>query len=357
MSEYSLYILTLYFFTLYTVFIARFVDIKIGNVLAVATALSAFGVAAFRPEYFPDVDTYKLLYEFSASGDFNNPAYWFSHGEPGFKILSYSISLAGFSFSGFLVIMAALSCLLLFYISRISGVPFAYLWFTYFSFYFVIRDLGVIRLGIASHLIVIFFLQRAIIWQVVALITASLTFQYFAFVAVLAKPLSRVKINWRSLSLLFLTTFLAARFLSFENLQFFISEEGRNIMRVARESDGVNSDSFSAGGQAIILPVVRNLFFAFFLYFLLKNEARLQHFRLLIWAAFLSGTVYIMASDVLVVAQRFSAYFGAVVPLAMAFIMQRRSIRNHDFFLVVLVSFLNFVALFYFYGRGFRFFT
>ena len=355
MSEYSLYILTIYFFTLCTVFIARFVDIKIGNVLAVATALSAFGVAAFRPEYFPDVDTYKLLYEFAASGDFNNPAYWVSHGEPGFKILSYSISLAGFSFSGFLVIMAAISFLLLFYISRISGVPFVYLWFAYFSFHFVIRDLGVIRLSIASHLIVIFFLQRAIIWQAVALITASLTFQYFAFVAVLAKPFSRVNINWRSLSLLFLITFLAARYISFENLQFLFPEEASNTM--AKQRQGFNSVQFSAGGQAIILPVVRNLFFAFFLYFLLKNEARLQHFRLLIWAASLSGTVYIMASDVLLVAQRFSAYFGAVVPLAMAYLMQRRSISNHTFFLVVLVSLLNFVSLFYFYGPGFRFFT
>ena len=91
-------------------------------------------------------------------------------------------------------------------------------------------------------------------------------------------------------------------------------------------------------------------------YFLLKNESKLQHVRLLIWAAFLSGTVYIMASDILIIAQRFSAYFAAVIPLAMAYVMQRRSIRNDAFFLTVLVSLLNFASLFYYYGPGFRFF-
>lgn len=357
MSEYSLYILALYFFTFCTVFIARFFNITIGNFISVAIALTAFGVAAFRPEYFPDIYTYELMYEHAASGDFNNLAYWLAHGEPGFKILSYVISVVGFSYSGFLVIMAAISFLLLFYISRIAGVPFVYLWFAYFSFHFIIRDLGVIRMGIASHLIVIFFLQRAVIWQAVVLITASLTFQYFAFIAVLAKPFSRVNINWRTISLLFVFSVLAARFLTFENLQFLIAEEGQDLLTKSREGNEPNSAAFSPGGQAIILPIVRNIVCAFFLLFLLRNESKLQNTRLLIWAAFLSAALYIMASDILVLAQRFSAYFAAVVPLAVAYIMQRRSIRNDTFFLAVLFSLLNFAAIIYYYGPGFRFFT
>ena len=354
MSEYALYILTLYFLTLCSVFIARFVDNKIGNIIAVAIAFISFGVAAFRPEYFPDVDTYKLLYEYAASGDLNEPLYWLSHGEPGFKLLSYLISILGFNYSGFLIIMAYISFILLLCISRLSGVYFVYLWFAYFSFHFIIRDFGVIRMGIASHLIVIFYLQRSIIWQIVTLMIATLSFQYFAFVAVFAKLLSRFNISWRSLSLLFLITFFAARFVSFENLQFLLPEDGVNVINKNRE--GVNSAQFSAGGQAIILPVIRNLFIAFFLYFFLRNESRFQDFRLIIWAAFLSGMVYIMASDILIVAQRFSAYFAAIVPLAMAYIMQRRSMRNDAFFLTVLVSLLSFASVFYFYGPGFRFF-
>lgn len=356
MSEYSLIILTLYFFTLCNVFIARFADLKIGNILALATALTACGVAAFRPEHFPDLDTYELMYELAALGEFNELYYWFTHGEPGFKILQYLIYLTGLNFVGFLFIMAAISILLLFYISRLSAVPFTYLWFTYFSFAFLLRDLGVMRLGIATHLILIFYLHRSIIWQSVAIITATVTFQYFAFVAILAKPLSRFNINWRSLSLLFLITFLGVTYLSLENLQFLIAQEGQDLLARSREGSGPNAKHFGAGGQEIIFPVVRNLFLAFFLYFLLKNESKLQHIRLLIWAAFLSGTVYIMASDILIIAQRFSAYFGAVVPLAMAYLMQRRSMRYDIFFLTVLVSLLNFASVIYFYGPGFRFF-
>ena len=340
MSNFSLYILTLYFFALCAVFVSRFLNTRIGNVLAAAGALTAFGAAAFRPEDFPDVEAYKGIYEFSASGEFNNLAYWASHGEPGFKILSYSLSLIGFSDSGFLVTMAAISCFLLFYISRISGVPFAYLWFTYFSFYFITRDLGVIRLAIASHLIVIFFLQRAVIWQAVTLIIASLSFQYFAAVAVLAKPLSRIKINWLSISLLFLISFLSVPYISFENFTFLLPEE--------RVNNYTGSDSLAAGTGGIIIPILRNLFFAFFLYYFYKNNLRLRQFRLWIWAAFLSVSFYIMASGILLVAQRFSAYFGAVVPLALAFLMVRRSTRNDNYFLVVLVCLLNFISLFYF---------
>jgi hypothetical protein len=338
MSDYSLYIAFIYFITAGTTLFARFGSIKIGNFLAALIAATAFGVAAFRPRHFPDVDTYKLMYEFAASGDFNNPAYWAAHGEPGFKILSYSISLLGLDYSDFLMIMAAFSYFLLLYISRISSVPFAYLWFTYFSFFFITRDLGVIRMAIASHLIVIFFIHRKFIWQAVSITFASLAFQYFALVAVLAKPFSRVKIDWLSISLLFLISFVASNFVSFENT--LIPEMQRNAY-----AGTVSSES---GGNSIIFPVVRNLFFAFLIYFLMKNQTRFQHYKLLIWAAFLSAAIYIMTSDILIVAQRFSAYFGTAVPLALAFLMQRKSIRNPQFFLVFLATLFNFVLLFYF---------
>ena len=338
MSHYSLIVVALYFFTLSAVLISRFISVKVGNILAVSVALIAFIVAALRPWHFPDVDTYNLIYEFAASGDFNNPAYWATHGEPGFKILSYSISLLGLDYSDFLMIMATFSYFLLLYISRISSVPFAYLWFTYFSFFFITRDLGVMRMAIASHLIVIFFIHRKFIWQAVSIIFASLAFQYFALVAMLAKLFSRVKLDWLSILLLFLISFVTSNFVSFENA--LIPEMQRN-----NYAGSIYSES---GGNSIIFPVVRNLFFAFLIYFLMKNQTRFQHYKLLIWAAFLSAAIYIMTSNILIVAQRFSAYFGAAVPLALAFLLQRKSIRNPQFFLVVLATLFNFVLLFYF---------
>ena len=340
MSGYSLVIATLYLATFGSALVARFLNVRIGNILAVAAALIAFGVAAFRPWYFPDVDTYEIMYEFAASGNFNDPAYWIAHGEPGFKILSYSLSFLGLDYSGFLAIMAALSCVLLFYISRLSSVPFAYLWFTYLSCYFITRDLGVIRLAIASHLIVIFFLQRKFIWQAVSIIIASVGFQYFALVAILAKPFSRIKIDWFSILLLFVFSYVCAKFIIFENVKFLLPED--------RVNNYAGSAVVQASGFSILVPMARNLFFASFLYLLMKSEIRLRRYRLWVWSAFFSVSFYIMASGILVVAQRFSAFFGAVLPLALAFLMQRQSIRNDRFYLVATVCVLNFLSLFYF---------
>ena len=340
MTEYSIYIASLYILTLFAVLFAWLGNLKVGNCMAVVVASISFLVAALRPSYFPDVDTYELMFDFAASGEFSNAAYWIAHGEPGFKILSYLISASGLDYSGFLVTMASLSCILLFYISRISGVPFAYLWFCYFSFYFITRDLGVIRLSIASHLIVIFFIHKAFIWRILAIIIASTTFQYTAFIAVFAKLMSRIKIDWFSISLLFLISFALSKYFNFENLQFLIPEQQVTAY------EGTNS--FESGGQSVVLPITRNLFFAFSIYFLLKNQLREKHIRIWVWAVFFSASFYILASDMLLLAQRFSAYFGAVLPLALAFIMHRQSIKNVNFFVVVFISALNFVSVFYF---------
>ena len=57
---------------------------------------------------------------------------------------------------------------------------------------------------------------------------------------------------------------------------------------------------------------------------------------------------YIMTSGILVVAQRFSAYFGAAVPLTLAYLMHSDGFKNHQFLLVAMFAILNFVSLFYF---------
>lgn len=340
MSAISLYLSTLYLFSIGAAFFTRFSNVNAGNLLSILTAIIAFAIAAFRPWNFPDVDTYELMYDHGVTGDFDNPIYWAAHGEPGFKIFAYLASLFGINYDGFLILMAAISCILLIYISRISRIPFAYLWFTYFSFYFITRDLGVIRLSIASHLIVIFFLQRKMIWQIFSLGIATLAFQYFAFVAMFAKLMARIKINWLSVLLLIFFSFFLANLLSFEAIKFLLPEETANNYEGSAEVAGSTS--------SIIIPVIRNTFFAFLILFLLKDKTNNQLIRVLIWAALLSATMYVMTSGILVVAQRFSAYFGAAIPLTLAYLMHSGAMKNHQFLLVVLFSILNFISLFYF---------
>lgn len=338
MSDYSLYLLGLYFFSICGVFLAKFIRGNTGNFFAVVIAFITFLVAAFRPIFFPDVDSYELIFEHAASGAFDDPIYWAAHGEPGFKILSYLISSTGLDYRGYLIVWSALSWLLLLLISRISGISFAYLWFAYFSFHFITRDLGVIRLGLASHLIVIFFIQRAFIWQAFTLFIASLTFQIFAVVAVLARLFSRFKINWFSISLLFLISFASIKIFNFQNIEFLIPEKQADTYGQISQSNLLS----------VAVPVIRNTSIAFFLYYFMRSEIKFQYFRVWIWAAFFSASLYIMASEILIVAQRFSAYFGAIVPLAMAYLMQRRGTTQDTFFLVVLFALANFAVLFYF---------
>ena len=340
MSYYSIILLGLYFLAICAVFLAKFTRGNTGNIFAVVIAFITFAVAAFRPIFFPDVDSYELIFEHAASGAFDDPIYWVAHGEPGFKFLSYLISWTGIGYRGYLVVWSLVSWLLLLLISRISGISFAYLWFAYFSFHFITRDLGVIRLGLASHLIVIFFIQRAFIWQAVSLFIASFTFQIFAVVAVLARLFSRFKIDWFSISFLFLVSFASIKIFNLQNIEFLIPEKQFNTYSQSSQS--------GSGGLSIAVPVIRNISAAFFLYYFMRSEIKFQYFRVWIWAAFFSASFYIMASEILVVAQRFSAYFGAIVPLAMAYLMQRRADTQDTFFLVVLFALANFAALFYF---------
>ncbi len=340
MSVYSLAITLLYLSSTLAVILTRFANYKLGNLIGILVAFISFVLAAFRPWYFPDVDTYEIMYEFASSGEFNDPAYWIAHGEPGFKIFSYFLSSLGFGYSGFLLSMAILSYLLLMYVSRLSKIPFVYMWFTYFSFFYITRDLGVIRLSIASHLIVIFFMQRKIIWQSLSLLTATLSFQYFALIAVIAKPFSRIKIEWFSISLLFIFSIILSYFINFDSISFLLPQE--------RVNDWQGALVMQPGGSAIIAPLIRNSFFAVLLYLFFKNKTNIRIYRLWLWAAIFSVALYIMASGILVVAQRFSAYFGAVVPLALAFLLQKKIIKDENFFLIVSVCILNFISLFYF---------
>ena len=161
------------------------------------------------------------------------------------------------------------------------------------------------------------------IWQVLTLGFATLTFQYFAFVAILARFMSRIKINWLSLILLFSVSFFLSSLLSFDGIKFLLPEETANNYQ--------DSAAVAASTSSIIVPVVRNLFFAFLIFFLLKDKTDNQLIRLLIWSALLSATMYVMTSGILVVAQRFSAYFGAAVPLfgRRALGVRARSVEAH----------------------------
>ena len=340
MSSVGSVVLILYAFSVLAVLVTRFVNGNVGTIFGYLCACISFTVAALRPESFPDVDSYQTMYEFASTGEFGNPLYWLSHGEPGFKILAYFLSFLGLSYIGFLGFFAGLSCLLLHTISRISKISFVYIWFCYFSVFFITRDMGVIRLSIASHLVVIFFLSSHRRIGYLSIAISSLFLQYFSFVVLLIKFMARFKIEWRSLVILFLVSLGLSNFIDFEFLELFIPE------KQAKGYAGTNH--VQAGNIGVLLPIFRNFIFAAAILYLLRAERASRDYRIWIWAALLSVAVYIMASGVLIVAQRFSAYFGAIVPIALAYVLSRETRTYGNFSIVMAICCANFGAAFFF---------
>ena len=309
---------------------------RLGNFIAILTSLVAFIAAGLRPAEFPDVDTYEIIYNLSSIGDFNNTLYWLSHGEPFFKILAYIFNYLGSNFKVFLLFMALLSYYLLLKISKISKIPFSYIWFLYFSFFFITRDLGVIRLSIASHLIVIMLLQRKFISQILVVAFSSLTFQYFSFLALAAPLLSRFKLTVFRVSFLIVTSIFLSSLLSLDIILNYIPE------KQAISYYGIEM------AEPTLTPIIRNLLFAGFIFFLFKKQLKNPKFNSWVWAAFLSVILYILTFNILIISQRMGAYFGAIIPIALAYKLSRAESSGSMFFIISFISVLNFITVFYY---------
>lgn len=340
MSSYSILILILYILTVTSAVIVRNINKKIGQVCALLVAAISYLTAAFRPDHFPDVDSYEGIYEHASTGDFGNPEYWTAHGEPFFKIFCYLISLADVNYDGFLLLMSLLSLTMLIIISYISKISFAYLWLGYFSFYFITRDLGVLRLSIASHLIAISMFQKSYIRQVIILVFASISFQYFAFIAIIPRILSRYKPKFFVIILLVILSAIIGSYIDFNTLA---------ILSPNKFSEGYEfSIQLHRGGLSILPPILRNLFFCLVIYSLLKYELEFQQIRSWIWSSVFSVLAYLIFSGILIIAQRFSAYFGIIFPIAFAYLLCKKDLSMFKFYLIVILCVINFISIFYF---------
>lgn len=339
MNDFSIGLILIYFASMIAVILVRYVNRKLGNIIAAIGSISAFAMAALRPSNFPDYAEYVAIFEHASSGDFENSAYWATHSEPGFKIISYLISLAGFDYLGLMIFMAVLSFVLLVITSRIANVRFAYLWFAYLSIYFITRDLGAIRLAIASHLIVISVIQRDFFRKLIPGLVASFTFQYFAIIATAATFLSRIKPRINILFFLIALSFIFGWAIRFENiLQFIPDKQIENYGGTVHAMPGLS---------VVVLPFFRNIFYTIVLFWFMRKKLEIQEYRSWIWLAFLSSISYIAFSGILVMAYRFSAYFGAIFPLAFAFLLNHSDSGDRKFTFIFLILVFSFIIGFY----------
>ena len=322
-----------------SVVLVRYVSEILGNTIAAIVSISAFAMAALRPSDFPDYAGYVVIFEHASSGDFENLEYWATHSEPGFKIMSYLLSLAGFDDLGLMIFMATLSFVLLVITSRIANVRFAYLWFAYLSIYFITRDLGAIRLAIASHLIVISVIQKDFFRKLIPGLIASFAFQYFAIVATAATFLSRIKPSINILFFLIASSFILGWAIRFENISYFMLDN-----QIESYEGTVH---VTPGFSVVVLPFLRNIFYTIVLYWFMRKKLEIQEYRSWIWLAFLASISYIAFSGIIVMAYRFSAYFGAIFPLTFAFLLNQSDSSNRKFAFIFLILVFSFVIGFY----------
>jgi len=325
MTDFSRWLILVYFFSMVSVVVTKYASAKLGNAIAVLGSIVAFTMAAFRPSSLPDYVEYALIYEQSSSGDFQNPEYWLIHGEPGFKILSYIISLSEFDHIGLMIFMSALSLALLVLTARISNIKFTYLWFTYFSIYFITRDLAQIRLAIALHLIAISTLQTSFYRKLILGALTSLTFQYFSFIAIAATFLSRMRPNIKIFLFLISASLIFGTLTTFQDIV--------PIIPARQLGAYEDSEHILPGHSMVLLPLVRNFILTMIAYFMVRKNLEIQKYRVWIWLAFLSTISYIAFGGILILAHRFAAYFGAIFPLIFACILNDKNTKSLNFFL------------------------
>jgi hypothetical protein len=217
----------------------------------------AFVSAALRPENFPDYGNYKIIFE-ESSKIFDGQSFWNIHSEPGYKLINFFISSLGLKYDSLLVFMSFLSLILLIVISRISEIKFVYLWFAYFSLYYVTRDLGVIRVSIASHLIVISVLQHSLANKIAINLISCATFQYYSFVTLISIFFNKLKPNFKIIYLLLILSVLSAFLIKMDNINFLVPSVNKGYI-----GDIQGSIAYSK----VVFPFIRNLVLGILIYY------------------------------------------------------------------------------------------
>lgn len=338
MSYYSLFIFSLYLLTCLIAYFNKFVNNKFFlDFLSFTVAFVAFLFAAFRPYYFPDVDSYEVIFEFSKNVDIFSPVFFASHGEPGFKLLNFWFARLGFSYDDFLLFISLFSLFLLVLISYLSKINFSYIWFVYFSFFFIVKDFGVIRVALASHFIILFLLTNVRYIKFFILLITVLFFQYASIIILFLYYFQHRKINFYYVVLFLFIFFLFFYNLNFSDFELFIPE---HIF-----VNYSNSKSIQPGGILVLIPFLRNTIIFIVCYLCFQKFKSYEHRSKFLWCLLLSLFLYLPSFTSIVLGQRLSAYFFCVITIVISYLIKHENKSNFN----ILFSICIFSFLTYFY--------
>lgn len=320
MSTAQLLLTFAWFVSLFLSLAVSLFKVNFGNGCAYAIAFISFMFAGFRPDSFPDYNEYIQIIKSAKTGNFMDPFYWASHGEPGFKILIYSLSYIDDANVFIFVAISMLTYFSLVLLTRTLSLNFAVVWFFYLSFFFITRDLGQVRLSIASTLVVYAITHESFKRSMLIGVLSSICFQYLSVVAIVViKALKHIKFDHKIAAILFAFSVILGFIINFDiissNINFKLVDNYYGTVYV-------ESDESSA-----LLPIIRNAALFFIIYIFLRKNITLKLANVYVWSSFMCLLSYISFAQIPIVSQRISAYFIAVTPFAYALFLMHRSNR------------------------------
>ena len=339
MFEYKEFLIFIWINSLIFYYLKKSINFKYSNIFAYCLSALSFFYAAFRSDSFVDYQEYISIYELAKTGDFNNPAYWLTHSEPGFKILIFFLSLINENHIILFLFMAFLSFILLIYINNKLNLDYAYTWFFYLSFFFVTRDLGVIRLSIASHLIVISLISSNYYKKVFIAFIASSIFQYLSFLpTVMSILVKKTEPKISTFFILLIFAIFLSIFIDFNSIDFLIPD--KTLMNYQ------DTEFITARTNNPTLAILRNLIVLLISLFFIKDYIKDDNKRILIWMSFFSVFIYILFNNIPLLSQRTGAYFGVVTPYLLTYAIANKK-NQLAFWAVTIFSSLIFLTTLY----------
>lgn len=314
MSQVQLLLGALWIFSFAASLGASFFKLKSANRTSYALAFAAFVFAGLRPDSFPDYYEYIQIISSAQSGNFSDPMYWAVHGEPGFKILIYILSSISDSYQFIFFSISMLTYVFIVMLTRELSLKFAVVWFFYLSFFFITRDLGQIRLSLASILIAYAMTRDSFTKAIIFGGVSSLLFQYLSvFVVFFIFIFKAFKFNNKTAVLIIFTTIILSYYVNFDIISNVFNS------KLIENYEGTSYVSLDDAGN--MLPMLRNAIVFIIIFWYLKDFSAIKTFNVYIWASFFSFVSYIIFMDIPILSQRMAAYFGSIIPFAFANVM------------------------------------
>lgn len=300
-------------------------------------------ISGFRVGVKPDWYNYSWIFEnFQESQMFNYSSY---SKEPGYMLLNYIVRMTYDSKYFLFSIIAFLSISLTFFsYYRMSATPFLCI-LIYISFFFVNRDMGAIRAGLAYSffLFSISYINSKSKFYILNLLGFSIHFT--SILSFFIPSVYRYLIGRKVLILILLFSFLFYLAGMSDILFYILSKIGISV--ISNKADAYMESQYLTYDIGLFdMTNIKNLFFSIVGIYFLKELSEKNKFFGILLVVYVIGTSFRIAfSDLGVIAGRGYAIFNTVEPLIISSIVSIRMNKVLLFFTYMFIVSFSFILL------------